>query len=196
MGSKSAIAIAEIRAQAVAKEIERKQNLMRLKWFEENYERVYLNPSLPPEKVPKKAAILYEELRNRRKERFKTDREIRAKGLAQPKFEEEKKEVILDPMYPVAKEVKDTLYKGVSHDEEGRYKYLTLRNKLAPYDKFRHKDTSGWDYGWQMHETATPPCKLYNIRSCWHRRMNGALKTDDLQRRPPNPSGHISFPFL
>lgn len=113
MASKSAIAIAELRAQAVAKEMEKKQNLMRLKWFEENYERVYLNPALPPDKIPKKAAVLYEELRKRRKERFKADREIKSNGISLPQVKEENGEdVILEPMYPVPRVVKDILYKG------------------------------------------------------------------------------------
>lgn len=113
MASRSAIAIAELRAQAVAKEIERKQNMMRLKWFEENYEKVYLNPSLPKEKIPKKAAILYEELRKRRKERFQKDRELNAKRL--PAEEEEKAPdtgLNLDIMYPVSEPVLATLYEG------------------------------------------------------------------------------------
>lgn len=114
MASKSAIAIAEIRAQAVAKEMEKKQNLMRLKWFEENYEKVFLNPSLPKEKVPKKAAILYEELRKMRQERYAKDRELKAKEKTNLSTIEEKKDsdFVLDIMYPVPEEVKATLYQG------------------------------------------------------------------------------------
>lgn len=114
MASKSAIAIAEIRAQAVAKEMEKKQNLMRLKWFEENYEKVFLNPSLPKEKVPKKAAILYEELRKMRQERYAMDRQLKAKEKSNLSTIEEKKDsdFVLDIMYPVPEEIKATLYEG------------------------------------------------------------------------------------
>ncbi|RZF42140.1 hypothetical protein LSTR_LSTR016124, partial [Laodelphax striatellus] len=48
---------------------------IRLRWFEKNYERVYLNPTRPPDSVPKKAAVLYEQVTRMRKEMFQKDRE-------------------------------------------------------------------------------------------------------------------------
>ncbi|XP_046677066.1 protein ATP6V1FNB-like [Homalodisca vitripennis] len=197
MASKSAIAIAELRAQAVAKEMERKQNLMRLKWFEQNYEKVFKNPALPKEKIPKKAAVLYEELRKMRKERFKAEREAKTKPCATIDEKDIDIEAIMHPMYPVPQEIKETLYNGISHYQEGRYKYLKLRNKSDPHEKFRHKETYGFEYGWRIRETAQPPKKDFCRRTTWYRRMNGAMNVGDPARRPPNPSGQvISFPFL
>lgn len=112
MASPSAMAIARLRTEAVVKEMENKQNMMRLKWFEENYEKVYKDPALPKEKIPKKAAVLYEELRKMRKERFNADKKLRTKQLEECKIEE--KEKSLEIMYPVPLEVKRVLYEGKS----------------------------------------------------------------------------------
>uniref|UniRef100_A0A1B6K903 Sperm microtubule inner protein 1 C-terminal domain-containing protein n=1 Tax=Graphocephala atropunctata TaxID=36148 RepID=A0A1B6K903_9HEMI len=197
MASKSSIAIAELRAQAVAKEMERKQNLMRLKWFEENYEKVFKNPALPKEKVPKKAAVLFEELRQLRKERFKAERELKEKPCPTIDEKDIDVETVMQPMYPVPEEVKATLYQGVSHYHEGRHKYLKLRTQPDPHEKYRHKETYGFEYGWRIREMGQPPKKDFCRRNTWHRRMNGAMNVDDPLRRPPNPSGQIvSFPFL
>jgi hypothetical protein len=40
-----------LRYQQLVKDTEKKVMAMRLKWFEENYEKVFKNPALPPNKV-------------------------------------------------------------------------------------------------------------------------------------------------
>lgn len=53
-------------------------------------------------------------------------------------------------MRPVPREVHNLLYQGISHEDEGRYRYLKTRMLLAPEDKYTFPLTSNFNYGWQM----------------------------------------------
>lgn len=188
--------VAELRFQAQWKEMEKKTINLRMKWFEKNYERVYLNPSLPQDKVPKKSAKLYEELIKMRKECFKEDRKERIKHQrhkevlpVQPVIEDERfydDLVSKGPMYPVDPDIKDKLYQGISHNDEGRKNYLKLRNKISPEEKFYEPVTATHMLGWKVAERFFP-CKRYGRRAVIKdsfTRRNGVLKFDSQLWRP------------
>ena len=44
------------------------------------------------------------------------------------------------------------LFKGISRDREGRYKYLKERQKYLPEQKYPFPITSSMDYGWRYYE--------------------------------------------
>lgn len=114
--------VAALRVQAIYKDMEKKTLKIRMKWFEKNYERVYLNPSLPEDKVPKKAAVLYEELIKMRKQCFEEDRKERRKHQIKkevlPVLTDVEDQRTLDdlidrgPMYPVYPPIREELYHG------------------------------------------------------------------------------------
>lgn len=87
---------------------------------------------------------------------------------------------------------------GISHNDEGRKKYLKLRTQLAPHEKYYNKVTSSCEYGWNITETAWPPITDYRIctviSGTRHLRNNGAFKLDDPSRAIP--SGHFTFECL
>ncbi|XP_075223883.1 uncharacterized protein LOC142325735 [Lycorma delicatula] len=189
--------IAELRFQAQWKEMERKNQKIKMKWFEKNYERVYLNPSLPLDKVPKRATKLYEELVKQRQERFEVERKERREYQKStplpPLLEEDKIGIDVDdllkkgPMYPVPDDVKVKLYKGTSHNDEGRIHYLRIRNKLPPEEKFYQPVTTTQLLGWKIQERSSPFIR-YGKRAVVQQsftRRNGALKFDsDYWRQP------------
>ncbi|XP_022199014.2 uncharacterized protein LOC111056011 [Nilaparvata lugens] len=189
--------------------IERSKNI-RLRWFEKNYERVYLNPTRPPDSVPKKAAVLYEQVTRMRQDMFQRDRDekiakklersgVDVKPVTTTENPEDLQEKLLrGPMYPVPKDVMDTLYEGISHNDEGRARYLKLRLKSSPENKYLHPVTSSHTYGWKVGERAFPQRRLGRravIRDSFTRR-NGALKMDSRYWRKPQPAGHIGFDML
>ncbi|MBZ3889235.1 hypothetical protein SUZIE_201810 [Sciurus carolinensis] len=42
------------------------------------------------------------------------------------------------------------LFEGVSHDGQGRARYLQERHRQIPEEKFRYKILSSWEYGWHV----------------------------------------------
>uniref|UniRef100_A0A670ZPH5 Sperm microtubule inner protein 1 n=1 Tax=Pseudonaja textilis TaxID=8673 RepID=A0A670ZPH5_PSETE len=58
-------------------------------------------------------------------------------------------------MKPAPREVRNLLYQGISHEDEGRYRYLKLRLLVPPEEKYTFPITTNFTYGWQMGKMAT-----------------------------------------
>ncbi|KAF8770757.1 Protein ATP6V1FNB like protein [Argiope bruennichi] len=54
----------------------------------------------------------------------------------------------MKPMKPVPISIKKHIYKGISHDGEGRSKYLQIRYRTAPEERWYNPVTSSMQYGW------------------------------------------------
>ncbi|XP_067391010.1 protein SPMIP1 [Emydura macquarii macquarii] len=83
-------------------------------------------------------------------------------------------------MKPVAPEVRRLLYQGNSHDGEGRWRYLRLRQACQPEDKYYSPVTTNFLYGWQMGKITNvyvPPSPKCRIESFF--RKNGAFSLLD-----------------
>ncbi|XP_053113582.1 protein ATP6V1FNB [Hemicordylus capensis] len=79
-------------------------------------------------------------------------------------------------MRPVPREVHGLLYQGISHEDEGRARYLKTRLLLAPEEKYTFPITTSFNYGWQMgkmasaHVAPTAKCRIESFF-----RKNGAF---------------------
>ncbi|XP_074927767.1 protein SPMIP1 [Chelonoidis abingdonii] len=83
-------------------------------------------------------------------------------------------------MKPVAPEVRQLLYQGISQDGEGRRRYLTRRTACAPEEKYYTPVTTNFVYGWQMGKVTkvyVPPSPKCRIESFF--RKNGAFSLLD-----------------
>ncbi|XP_028381091.1 protein ATP6V1FNB [Phyllostomus discolor] len=83
-------------------------------------------------------------------------------------------------MYPVPPATRALLYEGISHDSQGRYRYLNTRHRDIPEMRYRFPITTSFTYGWQL----GPPvkqdmvfCKMCHIESFF--RKNGAFSPLD-----------------
>ncbi|XP_061493761.1 protein SPMIP1 [Rhineura floridana] len=83
-------------------------------------------------------------------------------------------------MRPAPREVRSLLYQGISHEDEGRHRYLKTRLLLNPEDKYTFPVTTNFNYGWQMGEwpkelqaLLRATCRLCRIESFF--RKNGAF---------------------
>ncbi|XP_024410865.3 protein SPMIP1 [Desmodus rotundus] len=83
-------------------------------------------------------------------------------------------------MYPVLPATRALLYEGISHDSQGRYRYLNTRKQDIPEMRYRFPITTSFTYGWQL----GPPvkqelvfCKMCHIESFF--RKNGAFSPLD-----------------
>ncbi|GBN43531.1 hypothetical protein AVEN_74276-1 [Araneus ventricosus] len=89
----------------------------------------------------------------------------------------------LKKMKPVPTDTKKILYKGVSHEGEGRKKYLKDRYQEDPEDKYFFPVCSSWDYGWtfgQDHELRSPEYGNVQItRTSFFRPNDPQLKPRD-----------------
>ncbi|XP_008061785.1 uncharacterized protein LOC103265948 [Carlito syrichta] len=79
-------------------------------------------------------------------------------------------------MYPVPPATRALLYEGISHDLQGRYRYLSTRKLDMPETRYVFPVTTNFMYGWQL----GPPvkqelvsCKMCRIESFF--RKNGAF---------------------
>ncbi|XP_023079203.1 protein ATP6V1FNB [Piliocolobus tephrosceles] len=79
-------------------------------------------------------------------------------------------------MYPVPPVTRALLYEGISHDFQGRYRYLNTRKLDLPETRYLFPITTSFTYGWQL----GPPvkqelvsCKMCRIESFF--RKNGAF---------------------
>ncbi|KAM4873938.1 protein SPMIP1 [Thomomys bottae] len=79
-------------------------------------------------------------------------------------------------MYPVQPAIRALLYEGISHDFQGRYRYLNTRKLDNPEKRYFFPITTSFAYGWQL---GPPPkqeitsCKMCQIDSFF--RKNGAF---------------------
>lgn len=55
-------------------------------------------------------------------------------------------------MYPVLPATRALLYKGISHDLQGRYRYLNTRKLDLPETRYLLPITTNFTYGWQLGE--------------------------------------------
>ena len=62
----------------------------------------------------------------------------------------------MSDMHPITKAEKDILFDGFSKDEKGRSKYLRMRKKFDPEEKYRYPQLSSWEYGWNFKHITTP----------------------------------------
>ncbi|XP_014252346.1 uncharacterized protein LOC106668265 [Cimex lectularius] len=180
------------------REIEEKAKAKRLKWFVENYEKIYQDGS-HPEREAKKAAYLYNELRKVQQEIAKRDKATNPKKVPPPQKEliQFTDEDIKRPiMYPVSKFYLDVLYGG--EVEEGYKLYLKLRSQLAPYEKYYESQTQNMDYGWKTEERAERPDKEFTrnsvIKQQFFRRYG--IKGETPRNRPPFKKGIVAPEIL
>ncbi|XP_062374402.1 protein SPMIP1-like [Sardina pilchardus] len=122
------------------KEAVLKENLLRINWFRQNW----IKHPKPPSK----------------------ERKVKLPNVAEPSGEKSLQSQItevkvsnpkpLDPgsdtniMRPVSSETRTELYKGFTKEETGRYRYLSLRKRKNPEDKYNYPVTSNWQYGWGL----------------------------------------------
>lgn len=59
-------------------------------------------------------------------------------------------------MRPAPREVRALLYQGISHENEGRYRYLKMRLLTPPDEKYTFPITTNFNYGWQMGKCSGP----------------------------------------
>ncbi|XP_049718035.1 protein ATP6V1FNB [Elephas maximus indicus] len=55
-------------------------------------------------------------------------------------------------MQPAPPRTLQLLFQGISHDSQGRARYLRERYRQKPQEKFRYPILSSWDYGWHMED--------------------------------------------
>lgn len=55
-------------------------------------------------------------------------------------------------MYPVPPVTRALLYEGISHDFQGRYRYLNTRKLDMPETRYLFPVTTSFTYGWQLGE--------------------------------------------
>lgn len=72
---------------------------------------------------------------------------------------------IQSEMYPVPPATRALLYEGISHDFQGRYRYLNTRKLDMPEMRYIFPITTSFTYGWQLGE----PQPLHNHPPHAHR---------------------------
>lgn len=63
---------------------------------------------------------------------------------------------IQSEMYPVPPATRALLYEGISHDFQGRYRYLSTRKLDMPEKRYLFPITTNFTYGWQLGEPQPP----------------------------------------
>ncbi|XP_069852818.1 protein SPMIP1 [Dipodomys merriami] len=79
-------------------------------------------------------------------------------------------------MYPVEPAIRALLFEGISHDFQGRYRYLNTRKLDIPEKRYFFPITTSFTYGWQLGPAAKQAkisCKMCEIDSFF--RKNGAF---------------------
>ncbi|XP_012784522.2 protein ATP6V1FNB [Ochotona princeps] len=79
-------------------------------------------------------------------------------------------------MYPVLPATRALLYEGISHDFQGRHRYLSTRKLDLPETRYLFPITTNFTYGWQLGPPAKQEvvsCKMCRIESFF--RKNGAF---------------------
>lgn len=119
-----------------------KENLLRLNWFRQNWVK-HPKPPVRERKVklPKVPEIAGE------KSALSETTDVQ---VAKPKQLDNLSDI--NVMRPVSSETRTELYQGFSKEETGRYRYLLLRKRKNPEDKYLYPITSNWQYGWGLGE--------------------------------------------
>lgn len=63
---------------------------------------------------------------------------------------------IQSEMYPVLPATRALLYEGISHDLQGRHRYLNTRKLDVPEQRYLFPITTNFTYGWQLGEPQPP----------------------------------------
>lgn len=88
---------------------------------------------------------------------------------------------IQSEMYPVLPATRALLYEGISHDFQGRYRYLNTRKLDVPETRYLFPITTNFIYGWQLGEPQPPgDYSLHKHRApAMSQAMLSALGTQD-----------------
>lgn len=73
---------------------------------------------------------------------------------------------MLSEMYPVLPATRALLYEGISHDSQGRYRYLNTRKLVVPEKRYLFPITTNFTYGWQLGEPQPSGNYLTNTGTC------------------------------
>ncbi|KAJ9583637.1 hypothetical protein L9F63_022018 [Diploptera punctata] len=126
----------------------RKEIDVKRKWFEKYFKKIY--EERPKEMKSSKGEELIEKLSEQRKVNLQAAHKLRAyvKHPEPLPLPESDASVNLLPMRPMPPRDRRLLYKGISHENEGRWAYLQKRYKLEPKERYYFQETSGFVYGW------------------------------------------------
>ena len=114
----------------------RQEAYINKKWFEKYFKKIY--DELPKDMRSSKGDELIEKLTEQRKVNLQNAHKLRA-FVRHPEplpLPESDPSVNLQTMRPVSPQDRDLLYKGISHENEGRWAYLQKRYKLKPTERF------------------------------------------------------------
>ncbi|GFS61570.1 uncharacterized protein NPIL_229271 [Nephila pilipes] len=76
-------------------------------------------------------------------------KEVNKKNIEeQIKEDSENIKLLMKSMKPVPAFVRKHIYKDISHNGNGRMKYLNMRYRVPPEDRWYHPVTSSMEYGW------------------------------------------------
>uniref|UniRef100_A0A0K8SBH0 Sperm microtubule inner protein 1 C-terminal domain-containing protein n=1 Tax=Lygus hesperus TaxID=30085 RepID=A0A0K8SBH0_LYGHE len=193
----------EFRREQCIKDMEARGRATELSWFKKYFKKIYIDSGLLPQEIPRKAIVLYNEMQKWAEEMAKQrekQMEIMKEEQSKPQGRRWKPSVVTKwdlergTMYPVEPEIMEVLYNGISHNDEGRRRYLYLRNIENPWDKFYEPQGHGMDYGWRIEERAFPPNKQFataEVINAEFYRRNG-VKGETLRNRPPIPTSMVA----
>ncbi|XP_026289176.1 protein ATP6V1FNB [Frankliniella occidentalis] len=171
-------------------EVYNREFLTRLHWFEKNYKRVY--EGKPAESVPRKAAVLYDELVRRRLHDQKHAPRFVVRHSLPPIPKPDNSVELLPPMRPVSESERAQL-------KEGSEAFLKARYRASPDERYYYPLTSSWDYGWLVEHMP-----LTSVDMKIHARKN-IIKETFLRRNGVHPelshyrhttSHNRDFPFI
>lgn len=82
-----------------------------------------------------------------------------------PRLARPDEDLTFDPvMRPVDPELKSVIYKP--KPENGREQYLVKRSRISPENKYYFAESSGFEYGWRLKDSALRQKPVYG--RCWH----------------------------
>lgn len=117
-----------------------KEKLLRLNWFRDNWTK---HPK-SLKKVGEKRRVKLPKIAEPQHDAKPAKQTLRDQGMKRDE------KVSIDVMRPVSEQSRDVLYDGFSKEETGRYKYLLLRKRKDPEEKYPYPITNNWQYGWGL----------------------------------------------
>ncbi|BHF58590.1 hypothetical protein SprV_0100154200 [Sparganum proliferum] len=103
-----------------------------------------------------KNAVCEEVLRNVQERQRLQEKEEEQKSTSREEDCLQVQDVSELDMHRASPRTRAFLYNGVSHNGEGRAKYLRERYKKAPEEKFPARYPVSWDLGWRLGDTIKP----------------------------------------